>query len=158
VSCAYYSLRLLYKTSVGRVRRSSSSRASNILRCSASAARWRAEGWLHRRRVRRKALVAAASRGGSFPRTQTRANGWGRSDLPRAVLPGRPFGGWSLNTVSTPPPRHSVSIYSTCVLTLQAARLSKSHQPHPPYRRQRYTWWFRNTFHKTTTRIYIYCI
>lgn len=31
-----------------------------------------------------------------------RANGYGRGDLPRAVLPARPFDGWSLNTVQTP--------------------------------------------------------
>lgn len=161
VSCAYYGLRLRLKTSVGRVRRSSRSRANNILRCSASAARWRAEGWLHRRSVRRKALVAAASRGGSFPWTQTRANGWNRSDLPRAVLPGRPFGGWSLNTASTPPPRPPAScicVYSACVLTLHAAGPSGSHQPLQPCRRHRYTRWFRNTFHKTTTRIYAYVV
>jgi len=146
VSCAYSSLQLLFKTSVCRLRRAHVTYSG--------AARWRAKGWLHRRRVRRKALVAAASRGGSFPQTQTRANGWDRSDLPRAVLPGRPFGGWSLNTVSTPPPRHAVSIYSTCILTLKAAGLSETHQPLPPY--SRYTWWFRNTFHKTTPCIYMF--
>lgn len=139
-----------------------SSRASNILRCSASAARWRAEGWLHTvDAFGEKLRWRQRLRGGSFPRTQTRTNGWGRSELPRAVLPGRPFGGWSLNTVSTPPPRLAVSVYSARVLTpLRATGPSESHQPLPPYRHHpsRYKRWFQNTFHKTTPRFYVYII
>lgn len=145
------------------MRRSSSSRARNILRCSASAARWRAKGWLHTPSTRLAKSFGGGSvfRGGSFPRTHARANGWGRSDLPRAVLPGRPFGGWSLNTASTPPPRHAVSMCSACVLTpLRATGPSEWHQPLPSYHSHpsRYKRWFRNTFHKTTPRIYTYII
>jgi len=128
VSCAYSSRQLLFKTCVGRLRRArvTYSGAAQVQRGGGPRVDYTVDAFGEKLWWRQR------PGGGSFPQTQDRANGWDRSDLPRAVLPGRPFSGWSLNTVSTPPPRHAVSIYSTCILTLQAAGLSKSHQPSHP--------------------------